>query len=38
MQYMFQTFDKKIIANTFINFFSNIAESLLIKLPNAPNK
>ena len=32
------TFDKKTIAKIFKDFFSNLAESLLIKLPNAPNK
>ena len=32
------TFDKKTIAKIFKYFFSNLAESLLIKLPNAPNK
>ena len=32
------TFDKKDIAKVFKDFFSNLAESLLIKLPNAPNK
>ena len=31
-------FDKKTIAKTFKDFFSNLAESLLIKLPNAPNE
>ena len=31
-------FDKKTIAKIFKDFFSNLAESLLIKLPNAPNK
>ena len=30
------TFDKKAIAKMFKDFFSNLAESLLIKLPNAP--
>ena len=29
---------KKTIANIFKDFFSNLAESLLIKLSNAPNK
>ena len=29
---------KKTIAKLFKDFFSNLAESLLIKLPNAPNK
>ena len=32
------TFDKKTIANIFKDFFSHLAESLLIKLSNAPNK
>ena len=32
------TFDKRTIAKIFKDFFSNLAESLLIKLPNAPNK
>ena len=32
------TFDKKAIAKILKGFFSNLAESLLIKLPNAPNK
>ena len=32
------TFDKRTIAKMFKDFFSNLAESLLIKLPNAPNK
>ena len=32
------TFDKKTIAKIFKDFFSNLAESLLIKLPNGPNK
>ena len=32
------TVDKKTIANIFKEFFSNLAESLLIKLPNAPHK
>ena len=32
------TFDKKTIAKIFKDFFSNLAESLLIKLPIAPNK
>ena len=32
------TFDKKSIAKMFKHFFSNLAESLLTKLPNAPNK
>ena len=32
------TFDKKTIAKIFKDFFSNLAESLLIKLPNSPNK
>ena len=32
------TFDKKAIAKIFKDFFSNLAESLLIKLLNAPNK
>ena len=32
------TFDKKTIAKAFKDFFSNLAESLLIKLPNAPNE
>ena len=32
------TFDKKTISKIFKGFFSNLAESLLIKLPNPPNK
>ena len=32
------TIDKKTTANIFKDFFSNLAESLLIKLPNAPHK
>ena len=32
------TFDKKTTAKIFKGFFSNLAESLLIKLPNSPNK
>ena len=32
------TVNKKTIANIFKEFFSNLAESLLIKLPNAPHK
>ena len=32
------TFDKKTIAKIVKDFFSNLAESLLIKLPNAPKK
>ena len=32
------TFDKKTIAKIFKDFFPNLANSLLIKLPNAPNK
>ena len=32
------TFDKKTIAKIFKDFFPNLAESLLIKLPNSPNK
>ena len=32
------TFDKKTLAKIFKDFFSNLAESLLIKLLNAPNK
>ena len=32
------TFDKKAIAKIFKDFFSNLAKSLLIKIPNAPNK
>ena len=32
------TFDKKTTAKIFKYFFSNLAESLLIKLPNAVNK
>ena len=31
-------FDKKAIAKMFKDFFQNLAESLLIKLPNTPNK
>ena len=30
--------DKKTIEKIFKEFFSNLAESLLIKLPNVPNK
>ena len=32
------TFYKKTITKIFKDFFSNLAESLLIKLPSAPNK
>ena len=32
------SFNEKVIAKIFKDFFSNLAESLLIKLPNAPNK
>ena len=32
------TFDRKTIAKIFKDFFSNLGESLLIKLPNTPNK
>ena len=32
------TYDKKTIAKICKDFFSSLAESLLIKLPNAPNK
>ena len=32
------TFDKITIVKIFKDFFSNLAESLLIKLPNAPNR
>ena len=32
------TFDKNTIAKIFKDFFSNLAESLLIKLCNPPNK
>ena len=32
------TFDRKTVAKMFKDFFSNLAESLLIKLPEAPNK
>ena len=31
-------FDETTIAKMFKDFFSNLAESLFIKLPNAPNK
>ena len=32
------TVNKKTIANIFKDFFSNLAESVWIKLPNAPHK
>ena len=32
------TFDKKAVAKTFEDFFSNLAGSLAVKVPNAPNK
>ena len=32
------TYDTRSISKTFKNFFSNLAKSLLIKLPNPPDK
>ena len=32
------TYDTSSISKNFLNFFSNLAKSLLIKLPNPPDK